>query len=77
MKDASPAWKSSPDHPHYVAAKNATKLVYGVEPDLTREGGSIPVALTFQVNDFKFNALMYYFIVFINFYFSIISGDYR
>ena len=24
------------------------QLVYGVEPDLTREGGSIPVTLTFQ-----------------------------
>lgn len=23
-------------------------LVYGVDPDLTREGGSIPVTLTFQ-----------------------------
>jgi hypothetical protein len=23
-------------------------LVFGVEPDLTREGGSIPVTLTFQ-----------------------------
>ena len=27
----------------------ATKMVYGVEPDLTREGGSIPVTLTLQV----------------------------
>lgn len=26
----------------------ATKMVYGVEPDLTREGGSIPVTLTLQ-----------------------------
>ena len=24
-------------------------MVYGVEPDLTREGGSIPVTLTLQV----------------------------
>uniref|UniRef100_A0A8W8N5Z2 Cytosolic non-specific dipeptidase n=1 Tax=Magallana gigas TaxID=29159 RepID=A0A8W8N5Z2_MAGGI len=24
------------------------KTVFGVEPDLTREGGSIPVTLTFQ-----------------------------
>lgn len=23
-------------------------LVYGIEPDMTREGGSIPVTLTFQ-----------------------------
>ena len=27
----------------------ATKMVYGVDPDLTREGGSIPVTLTLQV----------------------------
>ena len=26
----------------------ATKMVYGVDPDLTREGGSIPVTLTLQ-----------------------------
>jgi len=26
--------------------------VYGVKPDLTREGGSIPVTLTFQVISF-------------------------
>lgn len=26
----------------------ATKHVYGVEPDLTREGGSIPVTLVLQ-----------------------------
>jgi cytosolic nonspecific dipeptidase len=34
--------------PNYVAGRNAIKAVFGVEPDLTREGGSIPVALTFQ-----------------------------
>lgn len=42
------AWKSDPNHPHFNAAKNAIRLVYKVDPDFTREGGSIPVALTFQ-----------------------------
>jgi len=41
-------WMSDFNHPHYIAGRNATKAVYGVEPDLTREGGSIPVTLTFQ-----------------------------
>lgn len=41
-------WSENPDHPHYVAGRNATKHVYKVEPDLSREGGSIPVTLTFQ-----------------------------
>jgi nonspecific dipeptidase len=42
-------WLSDPDGPNYVAGRKATKHVYGVDPDLTREGGSIPVTLTFQV----------------------------
>lgn len=37
-----------PNHPHYTAARNATKHVYKVDPDMTREGGSIPVTLTLQ-----------------------------
>jgi len=41
-------WLSDPDHPNYVAGTRATQMVYGVEPDLTREGGSIPVTLTLQ-----------------------------
>ncbi|XP_063240927.1 cytosolic non-specific dipeptidase [Bacillus rossius redtenbacheri] len=43
-----PSWVSDPNSPNYVAARKATKQVYGVEPDLTREGGSIPVTLTLQ-----------------------------
>lgn len=31
-----------------VAAANAVERVFKVKPDLTREGGSIPVTLTFQ-----------------------------
>ena len=41
-------WSENPDHPNYVAGRKATKHVYNVEPDLSREGGSIPVTLTFQ-----------------------------
>lgn len=41
-------WMADPDHPNYLAGRRATKMVYGVEPDLTREGGSIPVTLTLQ-----------------------------
>jgi cytosolic nonspecific dipeptidase len=37
------AWVSPVDHPNYVAARNAIKRVHNVEPDLTREGGSIPI----------------------------------
>uniref|UniRef100_A0A646QD11 Cytosolic non-specific dipeptidase n=1 Tax=Hemiscolopendra marginata TaxID=943146 RepID=A0A646QD11_9MYRI len=41
-------WMSDPKHPHYQAGVKAMKKVFGVEPDMTREGGSIPVTLTFQ-----------------------------
>ena len=41
-------WVSDTDHPNYIAGKKATKMVYGVDPDLTREGGSIPVTLSLQ-----------------------------
>ncbi|XP_077994507.1 cytosolic non-specific dipeptidase-like [Glandiceps talaboti] len=41
-------WVSDFNHPHYMAGRKAMKTVFGVEPDLTREGGSIPVTLTFQ-----------------------------
>lgn len=41
-------WVSDYNDPNFVAGRNAMKMVYGVEPDLTREGGSIPVTLTFQ-----------------------------
>lgn len=41
-------WTENPDHPHYQAAARATKLVYQTDPDMTREGGSIPVTITLQ-----------------------------
>ncbi|KAJ8953997.1 hypothetical protein NQ318_004288 [Aromia moschata] len=48
MVDGGHPWTENPSHPHYGAAIKATKYVYDVEPDLTREGGSIPVTLTIQ-----------------------------
>ncbi|PHH76690.1 hypothetical protein CDD80_1328 [Ophiocordyceps camponoti-rufipedis] len=41
-------WKASPKHWNFSAAAKATERVWGVEPDFTREGGSIPVTLTFE-----------------------------
>ncbi|GFN87739.1 endonuclease-reverse transcriptase [Plakobranchus ocellatus] len=41
-------WVSDVNDPNYIAGRRAIQTVYGVEPDLTREGGSIPVTLTFQ-----------------------------
>jgi len=41
-------WLADPNNPQYVAARNATVAVHGIEPDFTREGGSIPITLTFQ-----------------------------
>ena len=44
----SKAWVADYKHPHYQAGAAAIKKVFGVEPDFTREGCSIPVTLTFQ-----------------------------
>lgn len=44
MVHGGPAWVSRTDHPNYVAASRAVTKVFGKAPDLTREGGSIPVA---------------------------------
>ncbi|KAA1470627.1 CNDP dipeptidase [Dentipellis sp. KUC8613] len=40
-------WVENHKHWSYEAAKRATELIYKQTPDLTREGGSIPVTLTF------------------------------
>jgi len=48
MVHGAKAWMSDPDHPHFAAGRAATKHVWNQEPDMTREGGSIPVALTFE-----------------------------
>ncbi|KAF2726301.1 CNDP dipeptidase [Polychaeton citri CBS 116435] len=41
-------WVASPNHWNFTAAAKATEHVWGIKPDLTREGGSIPVTLTFE-----------------------------
>ena len=41
-------WVASPKHWNFTAAAKAVESVFGVKPDLTREGGSIPVTLTFE-----------------------------
>lgn len=38
---------ADPNHWNYRAAATATESVYQQQPDLTREGGSIPVTLSF------------------------------
>lgn len=48
MEHGSKAWMSDPNHSHYLAGRRAVKKVYNVEPDMIREGGSIPVTLTFE-----------------------------
>ena len=41
-------WVASPKHWNFTAAGKAVEHVWKVKPDLTREGGSIPVTLTFE-----------------------------
>lgn len=41
-------WVSNPFNDSFSAAAKATKDVWNVEPDYTREGGSIPITLTFE-----------------------------
>lgn len=43
-------WVADPHNWSFRAAARATKAVWGVDPDLTREGGSIPITLSFQDN---------------------------
>lgn len=42
------AWLSDPKHPNFAAAARATELVYGLSPDYTREGGSIPITTAIE-----------------------------
>lgn len=41
-------WVASPNHWNFAAAAKATERVWGIKPDFTREGGSIPITITFQ-----------------------------
>lgn len=45
---AGKCWVADVNHWNFVAAASAIHKVFGVAPDYTREGGSIPVTLTFQ-----------------------------
>ena len=38
MSHGGKCWVSDVNHPNYTAGRAATKMVYGVDPDLTREG---------------------------------------
>lgn len=46
MREGGKSFIEDPNNQFYVAARNAMKHVFNVEPDLIREGGSIPVTLT-------------------------------
>ncbi|KAL9086553.1 MAG: hypothetical protein Q9159_004143 [Coniocarpon cinnabarinum] len=50
-------WVADPRHWNFTAASKAVEHVWGVKPDLTREGGSIPVTLTFE-ESLKKNVLL-------------------
>uniref|UniRef100_A0A3P8VR82 Carnosine dipeptidase 1 n=1 Tax=Cynoglossus semilaevis TaxID=244447 RepID=A0A3P8VR82_CYNSE len=41
-------WLADTEHPLYEAGKAAVKRVFDTDPDLIREGGTIPIAKTFQ-----------------------------
>lgn len=41
-------WVSNPNNDSFSSAAKATKHVWDIEPDYTREGGSIPVTLSFE-----------------------------
>ncbi|KAJ1555051.1 hypothetical protein HK096_009828 [Nowakowskiella sp. JEL0078] len=45
---AGKSWVSDVEHWNFRAAAKAVEIVFGEKPDMTREGGSIPVTLTFQ-----------------------------
>jgi len=45
---AGKSWLSDFNHWNYVAGAKAIERVWGQKPEFTREGGSIPVTLTFQ-----------------------------
>merc|ERR1711990_160307 len=48
MPNGGKPWVADINDPNFQAGRLAIKEVFGVEPDFTRGGGSIPVTLTFQ-----------------------------
>ncbi|KAJ8290926.1 hypothetical protein GJAV_G00019260 [Gymnothorax javanicus] len=45
---AAKPWVANLSDPQYIAGRKAVKLVFGVEPELIREGSTIPIANNFQ-----------------------------
>lgn len=50
MTHGAKSWVSDINHTNFKAARAAVKHVYNVEPDLTREGGSIPITINLEVS---------------------------
>ena len=48
LQGAGRYWLVDPDSDNFSAGKKAIEEVYGVEPDLVRSGGSIPITLTLE-----------------------------
>jgi nonspecific dipeptidase len=48
MSGGAVPWLSSPSHPNYAAGAAAIEKVFGVTPDYTREGGSIPITTALE-----------------------------
>lgn len=48
MVNSGKTWSEDPNHPNYQAARQAVRHVFNTSPDMTREGGSIPVTITLQ-----------------------------
>ena len=47
-KQPSKPWLADYDNQNFSAAREAVTSVWGIAPDLTREGGSIPITLVFE-----------------------------
>lgn len=48
MTSSGKTWKGDPNHPNFIAGRNATLKVWNEEPNFIREGGSIPIVITFE-----------------------------
>ncbi|KAF6202198.1 hypothetical protein GE061_004596 [Apolygus lucorum] len=48
MTHGAKSWVSDVNHTNYTAARAAVRHVFNVEPDLTREGGSIPITINLE-----------------------------
>ena len=73
MGHAGKPWVADFEHPHYQAGIRAVKKVFGVEPDMTREGGSIPVTLAFQ----ELTGSTFFVVLVCSFLFELIMGKIR